>query len=745
MDNFRCSPVFEMENIRIPGRDLRDVTAGIRQAGDIGDGTIVIRFCNKIKQGHMALLSILTDQYPASYLTAYIKHANQLGFLKTRVSADQMTISTLDIHADISVDFGYVHTMALTARAGHGYTLYFDGQKVAFLQDESAALLSDLLALGPIDRAVLGNYLEPQKVLEKHYPFYGDIDFLRIYDQALPEEYLLPLTGQFSGGYAVPIPLGTWRSAPENLFEHGMYGSRGYRIPTLLRTKTGAILALIDQRFFGGADHPNRIHTILRRSEDNGETWSEPIQVIAMPGNAQTIDTCSVQDAETGRIFLITDAFPETMTTFTVSAGTGWKYENGENCRILVNGKETYLAHPDGQITKDGVRTDYHLDKSDVLFGKDGECLGNIWMENARLRLHPTDHLLLLTSDDDGRTWQPRCDLNPAVKQDWMRFMGCGPGNGIQLQNGPHRGRMLLPIYYFNACDRQAAALIYSDDHGETWKMGASPIDGWEVEGKTLNAQTLSLGEYETLEAQPVELPDGSLLYIMRNGRRKALCAFSDDGGETWATKDNYYDDSLTGPCGQFGIIRSGLKLEGKEAYFCSIHLDQTNTGTVLTGYAEQQAGRWRINWAHQKTVWEGTYCYSSICMAGEDRVAVFFESSSSLSMTFQRMDLPFLLSAEQPLDPIHVSERRVWLEEGKLRALIRFNQPIMPMDDLCAIIQLGEQRLNAPLQKRSEDASTLYFCVDGPAPVDAEGARVKLSPKLLIYNRRGARWTDDE
>ena len=92
-------------------------------------------------------------------------------------------------------------------------------------------------------------------------------------------------------------------------------------------------------------------------------------------------------------------------------------------------------------------------------------------------------------------------------------------------------------------------------------------MDGWQVDGKRLSSAALTEEEYDTLEAQLVELPDGTVLYYMRNGRRRALGAYSRDGGETWATGENFYDDALTGPCGQFGIMRWDGAVEGKTAY----------------------------------------------------------------------------------------------------------------------------------------------------------------------------------
>ena len=59
-----------------------------------------------------------------------------------------------------------------------------------------------------------------------------------------------------------------------------------------------------------------------------------------------------------------------------------------------------------------------------------------------------TCNLILIHSDDDGRTWSRPINLNSALKQPWMRFLGTSPGNGIQLEHGTHRGRLLAPVYY---------------------------------------------------------------------------------------------------------------------------------------------------------------------------------------------------------------------------------------------------------------------------------------------------------
>ena len=43
-------------------------------------------------------------------------------------------------------------------------------------------------------------------------------------------------------------------------------------------------------------------------------------------------------------------------------------------------------------------------------------------------------------SDDDGQTWSAPKDITPGIRQDWMKFLGTGPGTGIVLRTGAHKG-----------------------------------------------------------------------------------------------------------------------------------------------------------------------------------------------------------------------------------------------------------------------------------------------------------------
>ena len=74
-------------------------------------------------------------------------------------------------------------------------------------------------------------------------------------------------------------------------------------------------------------------------------------------------------------------------------------------------------------------------------------------------------------SGDDGLTWRDPVDITATAKRaDWTWY-ATGPGNGIRLSSG----RLLIPCDHIEAgSKRYYSHVIYSDDHGETWKMGGT-------------------------------------------------------------------------------------------------------------------------------------------------------------------------------------------------------------------------------------------------------------------------------
>ena len=72
------------------------------------------------------------------------------------------------------------------------------------------------------------------------------------------------------------------------------------------------------------------------------------------------------------------------------------------------------------------------------------------------------------TSLDNGATWSAPKEITAQTKKPDWSWYATGPGNGIQLKSG----RLVI------ACDHNRregnvrfSHVIYSDDHGETWKI----------------------------------------------------------------------------------------------------------------------------------------------------------------------------------------------------------------------------------------------------------------------------------
>ncbi|MGH8791208.1 MAG: sialidase family protein [Stackebrandtia sp.] len=132
------------------------------------------------------------------------------------------------------------------------------------------------------------------------------------------------------------------------------------------------------------------------------------------------------------------------------------------------------------------------------------------------------------TSDDDGNTWtEPRSlETDLAELGEWGHFAS-GPGGGIQLTRGENAGRLVVGINYSVTEEDHAAGLIYSDDQGESWQVGAQDV----IDGGAIIPQELSL----------VELTDGGIYAVAReNGNPDPAnpvraVAVGEPGGESWA------------------------------------------------------------------------------------------------------------------------------------------------------------------------------------------------------------------
>jgi sialidase-1 len=333
------------------------------------------------------------------------------------------------------------------------------------------------------------------------------------------------------------------------VFTAGEEGYHTYRIPALVVTKGGTLLAICEGRKTGRGDHGD-LDLVQKRSTDGGKTWG-PLELIHEEGGEAKItigNPCPVVDQSSGVI---------------------WLPFNRDNDRVFVT-----------------------------------------------------------SSSDDGKTWANPRDITATTKSPDWNWYATGPGNGIQLSRGKYKGRLVIP------CDHRVKGasnewnhagrshVIYSDDHGQTWKLGGST-------------------DFAMNECAVVELADGSLLLNSRSYRGKSRrgISISTDGGATWsATTD---DPHLVESVCQASLIRY-VGVEQKEALerliFCNPAVPKGRDH--LTVRVSDDEGK---TWPYARLVCEGSSAYSSLAELPGGEIGLLYERDDYKRLTFARFSVSWI------------------------------------------------------------------------------------------------------
>ncbi len=417
------------------------------------------------------------------------------------------------------------------------------------------------------------------------------------------------------------------KTTPVSIFHKGLDNSENYRIPSLIRTQKGTLIASCDSRRDKDGDNPNNIDKVVRRSTDNGETWEDIQVIVDFPGyswdGAAACDPAMLEDKETGTIWMIYNHTPGGIGLVLSEPGVGFN-EKGE--RLLYDrNKEVCVLAKDGIVYKNGEKTDFSVKENGDVYFDDSRLVGNIYLVTGPLLEAKTSFIQAVKSDDDGLTWSSPIELNPFVKEEWMRFIGAGPGIGIQLEKGEKKGRIIFPIYYSNEPKawRMSCCAIYSDDHGVTWKRGESPNDFRTIDGKEVHSKTLEKEEDMLTESQIIEHDDGTLEVFMRNhsGNYCIARAISTDAGETWG--EVVFDEELIEPICQPAIIKYSDLGDGKERLLFA-NAASKNSRTNGTVRLSEDGGK---TWAYSKVLEEGSFIYSSLVELPNNEVGILYES----------------------------------------------------------------------------------------------------------------------
>lgn len=362
------------------------------------------------------------------------------------------------------------------------------------------------------------------------------------------------------------------------IYTSGQEGHKTYRIPAIIKNKQGHLLAFAEGRVNGSGDFGD-INIVLKISRDQGSTWSTLSTLVdyqdLQAGNPTPVLDTRDPRFPKGRIFLF--------------------YNTGNNHENEI---------------------------------REGKGLREVWY---------------ITSTDGGLTWakpvnitsqvhrpnQPSRNSAYAFKEDWRHYAN-GPGHGIQFTQGPHAGRMLIASNHSEGPRGERgsdyrAHTFYTDDHGETFHLGASIA----IPGSN--------------ESSAAEISGGKLLMNIRNQRgdiRQRIVGISDDGSATW--KETYFDPQLPDPICQGSIITIA---QNKQAFTLAFsNAADTKNRDNLTIRISQDDGRtWPItipvdNGAAAGESTKDFTAYSDLVLLDSRHLGIVYERKDYSQIVFKKI-----------------------------------------------------------------------------------------------------------
>lgn len=647
------------------------------------EGTILVHYTSTSDQAIQSLFSVSNAKagHENRHFHVYIRPEGVLGCEIRNESAMNYGFKAANaVKADYKGKPAE-NIIALQADKAKGtYQLFANGKKVLTIDAATLGGYRFISEITGLDTVSLG---ATKRGGSNKYTFGGNIHKIEVYETPWTDEELIEETKKTA-----------YPELQQIFHKNDGTGSNYYRIPALLTLKSGTVISAADARFGGTHDSPNNIDIAVARSEDGGKNWSEPEllfhygdyedNTLEIPVGTQTrvnqsasfIDPVLLQDEETERVFLISDAMAAGYGSPQAVTGSGYKEIQGKKYLKLQKAGETdynYTVRENGVIYNDTTNqpTEYSLNsnfeilKDNVLqtvkqkssrfdptngSGQlvtdetDKDVPMNIMYADAVFKALPTTWLYMKYSDDDGKTWSDPILLNGMVKAEDSRVLVTGPGRGMQIKNGEYKGRLIVPVY-----DTAQSGIIYSDDHGATWNYAKGP----------------STKKAAMSESQIVEMPDGTLRVYARSTGSKIAEAVSLDGGKTWTEAAYVLGMTQPGWGSQLSVIRYGGLIEGKPALIMSTPAGVGNyrrDGRVkiglITDTGKEGSEKYKIDWTYDYSVdsKNAGFAYSCLSELPNHQIGLMYEKYDSYNpaelhsqdiMKYEELSLSELMGKE--------------------------------------------------------------------------------------------------
>lgn len=353
------------------------------------------------------------------------------------------------------------------------------------------------------------------------------------------------------------------------LFAPGDAGSKNYRIPAIITAEDGSLVVATDRRKYNQSDLPEDIDVVIRRSEDGGITWSEPLTIAEGTGVRKGFgDTGLVRTTEKNGLLCIfvggegifNNSSPSnpTRTYVCKSTDNGKTWSEPRDITGQLYGTEctvtdrqgwyaSFCASGNGLLTRDGrimfvaaVRENSANTLSNFVYYSDDN--GETWNVSQRAKLggdeskvtELNDGTILMSirrqgkgpryytkSTDGGITWGEVSEwaemLEPNCNGDIIRY--------TSVSDGYEKNRLLHSIPN-DAVSRRNVSVFVSYDEGQTWPVKKSICPT----GSAYSSLTI--------------LPDGTIgAYVEENNNTDNMSLYYNNFSLEWLTDgaDTYY------------------------------------------------------------------------------------------------------------------------------------------------------------------------------------------------------------
>lgn len=302
---------------------------------------------------------------------------------------------------------------------------FLDSVKIFVVNNNDAESKRELFAYSTSGHRKFTSFIKMRNGSQNYqYQF----DFVVKQDARLEQSFCInSVLLTFSNNKTIELkPEDSFRYRPAQVLRAiGQDGCQAYRIPGIVTTSRGTLIAVYDNRYNNSKDLQEDIDIGMSRSTDNGQSW-EPMQVIMDMGEYGGLPQRLNGIGDPGILF---DPFTNTL----------WA------AAVWMSGSSHEKA---------------------------------LWWESQPGMLpNETGQFILVKSTDDGLSWSDPINITEQIKDPKWQLLLAGPGCGISLDDGT----LVFPAQYKADIGKQAidggkytpfSTIIYSKDQGKTWTIG---------------------------------------------------------------------------------------------------------------------------------------------------------------------------------------------------------------------------------------------------------------------------------